>query len=60
MAKNFFEKLVEVNPSHRYTAENALNHPFITRKKFDQIPVTYLEIWKHKSIKSKFQEVVIN
>jgi serine/threonine protein kinase len=58
MAKNFFGKLVEVDPSHRYTAGNALNHPFITRKKFDQVPLTYLEIWKHKSIKIKCQEFI--
>ena len=58
MAKNFFGKLVEVDPSHRYTAVNALKHPFITRKKFDQIPLTYLEIWKHKSIRTKCQEVI--
>ena len=57
MAKSFFCKLVEVDPSHRYTAINALKHPYITRKKFDQIPLTYLEIWKHKCIKTKYQEV---
>lgn len=57
MANNFLVKLVEVNPSHRYCADNALNHPFITRKKFNKIPVTYLEIWKHKSIRTKCQEV---
>ena len=57
MAKSFFSKLVEVDPSHRYTANNALKHPFITRKRFDKIPLTYLEIWKYKSIKNKCQEV---
>lgn len=57
MAISFFNKLVEVDPSHRYTANNALKHPFITRKKFDIIPLTYLEIWKYKSIKTKCQEV---
>lgn len=57
MAKSFFFKLVEVDPSHRYTAINALKHPYITRKKFDQIPLTYLEIWKHKCIRTKYQEV---
>ena len=40
IAKHFLCKLLEKNPSYRYTARMALNHPWITQKKFDKIPMT--------------------
>ena len=40
IAKHFLYKLLDKNPSYRYTARMALNHPWITLKKFDNIPMT--------------------
>ena len=57
MAEHLFIKLVKTDPSQRYSSENCLKHPFITRMKFDDIPMTYLESCKHRSIKIKFKEV---
>jgi len=57
MAYNLFLKLVYIEPSHRYSSQEALKHPFITRKIFDPIPLTYLDSLKCKSIKMKMKEV---
>ena len=38
------KKLLEINPSWRYTANKALNHPWITRNINDNIPKTFNEI----------------
>ena len=48
MAKNFYSQLVDILPTHRYAADKALKHPWITRKKNDSIPLTYLETWKFR------------
>jgi serine/threonine protein kinase len=32
IAENLFDKLVSIQASHRYTAEDALKHPWISRK----------------------------
>ena len=44
MAKNLIHKLLEPNPSWRYTSDKALRHPWITRNKNDEIPKTFNEI----------------
>ncbi len=44
MAKNLIMKLLEINPSWRYSSEKAIRHPWITRKKNDEIPKTFNEI----------------
>lgn len=56
MAKSLLHKLLEVNPSRRYTVDKALNHPWITREKFNNIPVTYFEAWRIASFKRKFKQ----
>jgi serine/threonine protein kinase len=43
LAKDLFQHLVDPNPVNRYTAENALKHPWITRKLDANIPLTYAE-----------------
>ena len=44
MAKNLIEKLCEPNPSRRYSAFLAAKHPWITRNKYDEIPMTFNDI----------------
>ena len=44
MAKNLIMKLLEINPSWRYSSNKAIRHPWITRKKNDEIPKTFNEI----------------
>lgn len=43
LAKDLFQHLVDPNPVNRYTAQNALKHPWITRKLDANIPLTYAE-----------------
>ena len=43
LAKDLFQHLLDPNPVNRYTAENALKHPWITRKLDASIPLTYAE-----------------
>lgn len=43
LAKDLFQHLVKVNPVDRYTAENALKHPWITGNLQGEIPKTYSE-----------------
>lgn len=57
MGRLFLNKLLEVIPSRRYTADKALVHPWITRRIYDNIPKTHLEIWKSRALKTKLVEV---
>jgi len=41
LAKDFFKRLCVVNHKARYTAEEALKHPWITREFNDPIPLSY-------------------
>ena len=43
MAQNFFLKMVANQPSERYTADQALRHPWITRNECDDIPFSFGE-----------------
>ena len=44
MGNNLLKKLLELNPSWRYTAFEAIKHPWITRNVKDEIPLTSNEI----------------
>ena len=44
MAKNLIKKLCEPDPSRRYSAFLAAKHPWITRNKYDEIPMTFNDI----------------
>jgi len=59
MAKNFYSQLCDIIPNQRYAADKALKHPWITRKKFDNIPVSYLEGWKHREDQRNMQKVIV-
>jgi serine/threonine protein kinase len=56
MARSLLQKLLEVNPSRRYTVDKALNHPWITRERYQNIPETYFEAWRLTSIKRKMKQ----
>lgn len=58
MANKLLFRLLEVIPSKRYSADSALNHPWITRRIYDNIPITHLEMWKLRAIKKKLVEVI--
>ena len=58
MAKNFYCQLVVIQPNHRYAADKALNHPWITRKKGDVVPLTYLQVWKHREGRRNMKKVL--
>lgn len=38
LAKNLFTRLTKIKSHQRYTAEDALNHPWITRQKANRVP----------------------
>ena len=40
IARHLIYKLLDKNPSYRYSARLALNHPWITKNKMDKIPMT--------------------
>ena len=49
MAKHLLKKLLEPNQGRRYTANQALKHPWITRNFDDEIPLTYSDILLNKN-----------
>jgi serine/threonine protein kinase len=42
-AKDFFEKMVDPDPTTRFTANLAINHPWITRSEHVDIPLTSVQ-----------------
>jgi len=48
LAKDFFMRLCNFKPDARYTAKEALNHPWITRKFETLIPLSHSEIEDNK------------
>ena len=59
MAKNLNQKLCEVNPSWRYSANLAIKHPWITRNPYDEIPLTFSEILSRNNSKKNFSNLVM-
>lgn len=57
MAKLLLQKLLEPNTSQRYTADKVLKHPWITRNPMDEIPKTYLETMRIRTLKNKMINV---
>ncbi len=57
MANHLVSKLLEISPSKRYIAHQVLKHPWITRNKYDKIPMTYLETMQARTLKNKFLNV---
>ena len=59
MAKNLNQKLCEVNPSWRYSANLAIKHPWITRNPHDEIPLTFNEILSRNNSKKNWNNLVM-
>lgn len=57
LAWNLIRKLLEPNPSHRYSTVQALKHPWITGNLDDDIPKTFFEKWKTHLLKKRFTKV---
>ena len=55
MCKQFLYKLLKKNPSYRYTARIALEHPWITLKKYDKIPLTVYDTLRVNEYKDKMK-----
>ena len=58
LAKNLFLKLVKVDPLERYTAKEALQHPWITRTP-KSIPLSYSDKISYENSKNKLYNVFI-
>lgn len=59
MAKTLLKKLLEVNPYWRYTADQALKHPWITRCTSDEVPETFGEYLKKREQLQKMEELAL-
>ena len=57
MAKHLVKKLLEPNPSWRYTASQAIKHPWITRNNSDKPPVTFNELLTKTSNKKILKDL---
>ncbi len=56
MGENLLKKMLEIEPTIRISAKNALKHPWITRNILDPIPLNlYQQVNKYKILK-KFRE----
>jgi serine/threonine protein kinase len=56
LAQHFFLRMTRTNPLDRYTAKDALMHPWVTRQP-SPIPLTYLETTSLEQAKKKFKSV---
>jgi hypothetical protein len=59
MAKLLLLKILEPDPFKRYSADKALDHPWITRKIDGHIPKTFLETMKVNEVRRKMMQVTI-
>ena len=60
IGRHLIYKLLDKNPSYRYSARLALNHPWITRNKNDKIPMTLYDklLVDENSIKLKMMFLI--
>ncbi len=59
LAKNLIGKLLEINPSWRYSSDKAIRHPWITRKKNDEIPKTFNEILSIRNATKNIKDIYL-
>ena len=57
LAKDFFLKLTNPDPQDRYTADQALCHPWITRRFNENIPLTFNENLRLINLQTDFANV---
>ena len=60
ICRHFLYKLLDKNPSHRYSARLALSHPWITMNKFDKIPLTLYDKTVEDESKIKLKMLLFN
>jgi len=58
LARDLFERMVAVEPLERYTADQALRHPWITRQN-DEIPRTFVERVQTYNDQSRFKRLAL-
>ena len=59
MAELLLKKLLEPNPSWRYTADRAIKHPWITRKVDDDVPLTMNDVLSRRNYRKCGKEIVL-
>ena len=59
IAKCFIQKMLMKIPSYRYTAKLALEHPWITMKKYDDIPMNLYDKFREREYKKKMQILLL-
>ena len=58
MAQDLFKRLTRNDPLERYTADQALRHPWITRHSSETPPLTYLEKLNYFNNKLKIRRIL--
>ncbi len=53
---SLFKRLCAFNPSDRYSAATALQHPWVTRDKYGQIPLTLMEELKAMEVRTNLKK----
>lgn len=59
MAENLLKRLLEPNPSSRYSPADSLKHPWITRNYNDKIPLTLNDFFNERNNKKIMQELIM-
>ncbi|CAD8054305.1 unnamed protein product [Paramecium sonneborni] len=58
MAKHLFLKCVSLDPIHRYSANQILQHPWITNSMTDPIPLTLPEMYKAFTVREQILQKI--
>ena len=59
LAKDLFVRLCMINPEFRYTADEALMHPWITRSFSDQIPLNFVDSMHQEYLKKILEDTMV-
>lgn len=59
LARDLITKMTSYSPVHRYTIDQALKHPWITRNHNTKVPLTWIEMFKILDIEDKLKKVWI-
>ena len=59
LSRDLILKMTSYSPVDRYTIDQALWHPWITRSHDSKVPLTYKEMFKIMDIEDKLKKVII-
>lgn len=59
LVENLLRKMLAVDPSERYNAENIAQHPFLTGKSVENIPMSSIEVMKAFRNQENFLNVIL-